>query len=146
MYLCAAALVVYVAEITDTAKTVSYAMQTSFCSQRDIHNSVPEHERPSARYQKVAQLYYTLSECIMVHAGGEPLLDEDVRVRNRIITVLTTELIFHSHGPLSAVHRVLKSYFFLFYSDRSPLLCSNIGSTFPTERRNTHVSLQFEIN
>lgn len=41
----------------------------------------------------MVQLYYTLSACIMVHVGGEPLLDEDVEVDNHVITVLSTELV-----------------------------------------------------
>ena len=39
----------------------------------------------------------------MVHVGGEPLLDEDVRVSNHVITVLGTELVSLSSSPLSPV-------------------------------------------
>lgn len=87
-------------------------MQTSSCSQCDVRNTLrlqtgkrmkATNELVHARYQKVAQLYYTLSECIMVHVGGEPLLDEDVRVGNHIITVLSTELVSLSSSPLSSM-------------------------------------------
>ena len=56
--------------------------------------------------QKVAQLYYMLSEYIIVHMGGEPLLDEDVRVSNHIITVLSTELVPLSSIPLPTYVRM----------------------------------------
>ena len=86
-------------------KNVSYAMQTSSCSQRDVHitgrSANGQASETNERTQKVAQLYYTLSECIMVHVGGEPLLDEDVRVSNHVITVLGTELVSLSSSPLS---------------------------------------------
>lgn len=96
------------------AQNVSYAMQTSSCSQRDVHitarSQTGKRARPTNEPQKVAQLYYTLSECIMVHVGGEPLLDEDVRVSNHVITVLGTELVSLSSSPLSPVYTYVRTY------------------------------------
>lgn len=99
-------------EIKLWERGISYAMQTSSYSQCDVRNTPrlqtgkrmkATNELAHARYQKVAQLYYTLSECIMEHVGGEPLLDEDVRVGNHIITVLSTELVSLSSSPLSSM-------------------------------------------
>lgn len=98
--------------ITSTRAKASHTR----CKRRPVRNvtfimphgrkraSKPANELAQARYQKVAQLYYTLSECIMVHVGGEPLLDEDVGVGNHIITVLSTELVSLSSSPLSSVY------------------------------------------